>query len=111
MLVMGALWALLQYQITTVKRDSESGDAKLRQELLDKFSEWIRIREQQHSDGQAEMERMRQGMLSAAETANVERRRMIDYLERVNNKMSTMPDRDEIARMFTIAGGRNSGDD
>lgn len=119
--LVGTLWSLTQWQIRTIRKDGQDEVATLRRDVTDRFAtlnerytERWNSQKDQHTENKAEMERLRQMIVTASETAASEHRklaetstsenhRILDALDRLMTRMATIPERDEVMRMITAA--------
>jgi CRP-like cAMP-binding protein len=108
----------MQIQIGQVKRDAQSADESVRREMLNalaaldekltqRYADSSAMHERMHKDNQDRIRELRDDMARGTQTATEERRRVIDYLDKINTRIGQMPDR---AEMMAVLRDTKGGD-
>lgn len=110
---LGLAYGWLQMQLGWMKRDIQSGDEDvlretsdaikvLRDELTRRHDDFSAVQQRQHEDNQARIREIKDDIARNAQTATEERRRVIDFLDRINTRVSSMPDRAEMMAVIRV---------
>jgi hypothetical protein len=102
-LLLSGYMALLQVQLSWLKADALGGETRLRDEINSRFDsidkrdvERAAINAQRHQDNQAEQADTRAAVATRNQEDILERHRILDHLERLNTRLSSLPDRAEV---------------